>query len=108
MTQSMNAERGLMASKVMTAGVFEIISSGDEEQLLTIGLLIRDVSQILSNIDFGHNVAIRDLEVSRSSSNQKRFISKKLIAQHHERRGPYVALLTELRRQLPCLPPHVA
>lgn len=107
MTQGTYSKWGLMAGKVMTAGVFEIPSSGREAQFLTIGSLIGDVSQTLGNIDFEHNVAIRNLEVSRSSSDQKRFIREKLVAQHHERREPYVALLTELGRQLQCLPPHV-
>jgi len=107
MTQGTNSKWGLMAGKVTNAGVFERISSHREAQFLTIGSLIRDVSQTLANIDFEHDVAIGKLEVSRSSSDQKRFIREKLVAQHHERREPYVALLTELGRQLQCLPPHV-
>jgi hypothetical protein len=84
---------GIDGEQVTNAGVFEITSSGREAQLLTIGLLIRDVSHTLGNIDFEYNVAIRNLEVSRSSSDQRRYIRERLVAQHRERREPYMMLL---------------
>ncbi len=94
----------MMVSEVMTTGVDETKPSDREAQSLTVRALIRDVSQTLGNIDFEHNLAMRNLEASRTSDDQKRFIRGKLIAQHRERREPYVALLTEMRRQLQHLP----
>jgi hypothetical protein len=89
-----------MASKVMTSSVDEAHQKDREAQSPNIASLINDVSQTLGNIDFEHSLAMMNLEVSRSSDDQKRFIRGKLVAQHRERREPYVTLLSELRRHL--------
>ena len=96
-----------MASEVRTSGMGETSLRACGAQSATIGSLIREVLQTLSTIDFEHSLAMMNLEISRSGDDQKRFISGKLVAQHRERREPYVMLLSELRRQLQ-RPPHAA
>jgi hypothetical protein len=89
-----------MASKVITTDMGEANPRDREAQSPTVGSLIKDVSQTLGNIDFEHNLAMMNLDVCRSSDEQKSFIRGKLVAQHRERREPYVTLLSDLRRHL--------
>ena len=65
----------------------------------TIDAMMREVLQTLGKIDFQHDADMERLGGAALDEKLKVQIRSKLLARHRERRGPYVALLTELRKR---------
>ncbi|HYP12330.1 MAG TPA: hypothetical protein VEQ63_00275 [Bryobacteraceae bacterium] len=62
--------------------------------------MMSEVLNTLRNIDLQHDAELQQLENSSADEELKNDIRGKLLAKHRERRGPYVDLLTELRKHL--------
>jgi hypothetical protein len=60
--------------------------------------MMQELLQTLSNIDLQHTSELDRLDRSATDKELKQHIKDKIRARHHERREPYVALLSELRR----------
>jgi len=60
--------------------------------------MTQELLRTLSNIDLEHASELDRLARSTADKELKRYIKDKISARHHERREPYVALLSELRR----------
>ncbi len=65
----------------------------------SIDSMMREVLHMLGNIDFEYEVEFDRIEKSTIDQDVKSYIKKKIIAAHHERREPYVELLTKLRQR---------
>jgi hypothetical protein len=65
----------------------------------SIDAMMREVLHRLGNIDFEYEVAVDKLEQSAADQEFKRRIMRRIRAAHHERRKPYVELLTTLRQR---------
>lgn len=65
----------------------------------TIASMMREVLHTLGNIDCQHELELDRLEASNTGQKLKNDIRSKLLSRHHERREPYVELLTVLRQQ---------
>lgn len=65
----------------------------------SIDSMMREVLHMLGNIDFEYEVELDRIGKSPIDQNVKGYIRKKIIAAHHERREPYVELLTKLRQR---------
>lgn len=65
----------------------------------SVASMIREVLHTLGNIDCQHQLELDRLETSNTDQSLKNDIRNKLVLRHHERRKPYVELLTVLRQQ---------
>jgi hypothetical protein len=65
----------------------------------SIGAMMREVLHMLGNIDFQYEVELDKADLHASTHEVKDRIRRKIRAAHHERREPYVALLTTLRQR---------
>ncbi len=65
----------------------------------SIDAMMREVLHMLGNIDFEYEVELDKADLHASSEDVKEHIKKRIRAAHHERREPYVELLTILRQQ---------
>jgi hypothetical protein len=59
--------------------------------------MMQELLRTLSNIDLQHASELDRLDRSATDKELKQHIKSKIRARHHERREPYVALLSELR-----------
>jgi len=71
----------------------------DCETSPSIDSMMREVLHMLGNIDFEHEIQMDKLEKSSTDDEFKTYIKKRIRAAHHERREPYVELLTKLRQR---------
>ena len=65
----------------------------------SIDAMMREVLHRLGNIDFEHEVEVDKLERSAADQEFKNRMRRRIRAAHHERREPYVELLTTLRQR---------
>src|SRR5688572_3780320 len=65
----------------------------------SIDAMMREVLHRLGNIDFEYEIAVDKLEQSAADQEFKSRIMRRIRAAHHERREPYVELLTTLRQR---------
>jgi hypothetical protein len=65
----------------------------------SIDAMMREVLHMLGNIDFEYEIEVDRLEKSATDRELKHFIQRRIRAAHHERREPYVELLTTLRQR---------
>lgn len=65
----------------------------------SIDAMMREVLHRLGNIDFDYQVAVDKLEKSAADLESKNRMKRRITAAHHERREPYVELLTTLRQR---------
>jgi hypothetical protein len=68
-----------------------------------IDLMMWKVLHTLRNIYVQQDAELEQLETSSTDEELKNYIRGKLLARHHERREPYVELLSELRKHQPRL-----
>ena len=65
----------------------------------SIAAMMREVMHRLGNIDFDYEVELDKLENSATDQDFKRHLRRRINATHHEKREPYVELLTTLRQR---------
>lgn len=65
----------------------------------SIDAMMREVLHMLGNIDFQYEVELDRADRHSSCDAVKDHIKRKIRAAHHERREPYVELLTTLRQR---------
>jgi hypothetical protein len=65
----------------------------------SIDAMMREVLHMLGNIDFENKVELDKVETSPRDQELKAYIKTKIKAAHHERREPYMELLTTLRQR---------
>lgn len=65
----------------------------------SVASMMREVLHTLGNIDCQHQLELDRLETGNTDQSLKNDILSKLVLRHHERRKPYVELLTVLRQQ---------
>ncbi len=68
-----------------------------------IDLMMWKVLHTLRNIYVQQDAELEQLETSSTDEELMNYIRGKLLARHHERREPYVELLSELRKHQPRL-----
>jgi hypothetical protein len=59
--------------------------------------LMQSLLSTLADIDFGHQYELEKLDRSSSDARTKRQIRNRLIAEHQQRRAPYVSQLGRFR-----------
>jgi len=64
-----------------------------------IDAMMREVLHMLGNIDFQYAVELDKAEMHASTDTVKDHLKRRIRAAHHERREPYVELLTTLRQR---------
>ena len=66
---------------------------------LNIDSMVREVLHRLGDIDVAYEIELYRVDGSAADQELKSHIKKKIRAAHHERRVPYVELLTTLRQR---------
>ncbi|SCZ03447.1 hypothetical protein [Microvirga guangxiensis] len=66
---------------------------------LSIDSMVREVLHRLGDIDVAYEIKLYQVEDSTADQELKSHIKRKIRAAHHERREPYVELLTTLRQR---------